>query len=246
MKYSREDHLNQFIQEKNLPINVKWLDLASTHRSYQNSPQNILNNEKLENLGDSVLDLVAIDWLYDNNPQGKEGDYTKLRSEIVCDENLFKVGKRLELSNIMQLDKGTSLTEKILADCVEALFGGIFKQHEENSQKGYNVVKDFFPLYFQITLETIRSRNFKPLEEGRNQFNPKNELLEYLAKNKLPKSQKLLLNETGPDHDKRFISQYSIELNRKKISSTGLGKTKRESEMKAAQKLLEEIKKLVF
>ena len=103
MNYSREDQLKQFIQEKNLPISLTWLDLASTHRSFLGSLHNNFNNEKLENLGDSVLDLIAIEWLYDNNPEGQEGDYTKLRSEIVCDENLARMGKDLELSTIIPL-----------------------------------------------------------------------------------------------------------------------------------------------
>ena len=193
-------------------------------------------------MGDSVLDLLSFDWLYDNF-QGNEGTYTQLRSEIVSNSVLGKLGKSIELNSIILTGEGVSINEKQLADALEAIYGAIFKYNQKIGFNAYDICKQSFDFLFKNILKDIQNRNFIPNLANKNQNNPKNQLNEYILKNNLPKCSIRLIGEQGPPHQKVFTSQYSIQLSEQStISTQGVATTKKQSEKIAAAKLLKKLK----
>ena len=242
MKLSRTEKLKDFIEKYKLPLTVEWLDIATTHDSYHINNPTFPSNERLEALGDSVLDLLSFDWLYDNF-QGNEGVYTQLRSEIVSNSVLGKLGKRIGLNSIILTGEGVSINEKQIADALEAIFGSIFKYNQEIGFNSYDFCRQSFEFLFQNILKDIKHRDFVPNLANKNQNNPKNQLSEYILRNNLPKCSLRLINEQGPPHKKVFTSQYSIQLSdQSNISTIGEATTKKQSEKIAAQKLLKKLK----
>ena len=242
MKLNRKEKLKEFIEKYKLPITVEWLEIATTHDSYHINNPTRPSNERLEALGDSVLDLLSFDWLYDNF-HGNEGIYTQLRSEIVSNSVLGKLGKKIGLDSLILKGEGVFINDKQIADALEAIFGSIFKYNQEIGFNSYDFCQQSFEFLFQNILKDIQNRNFVPNLTNKNQNNPKNQLSEYILRNKLPKSTISLINEQGPPHKKVFTSQYSIKLSEHStISAEGEGTTKKESEKIAAEKLLKKLK----
>ncbi len=242
MKLSRMEKLTEFIEKYKLPLTVEWLEIATTHDSYNIDHLAHPSNERLEALGDSVLDLLSFDWLYDNF-QGNEGVYTQLRSEIVSNLVLGKLGKSIGLNSIILIGEGVDINEKQIADALEAIFGSIFKYNQEIGNNSYDFCKQSFEFLFQNILKDIKNRNFVPNLTNKNQNNPKNQLSEYILKNKLPNSSLRLVSEQGPPHQKIFTSQYSIKLSELLIiSAEGVATTKKQSEKIAAAILLKKLK----
>jgi len=242
MKLSRKEKLKEFIVKYKLPITVEWLEIATTHDSYHIDHPTRSSNERLEALGDSVLDLLSFDWLYENF-QGNEGVYTQLRSEIVSNSVLGKLGKKIGLNSIILMGEGVEINEKQMADALEAIFGAIFKYNQNMGFNSYNFCKQSFELLFKNVLNDIKNRDFVPNLENKNQNNPKNQLIEYILRNKLPKCNIKLINEQGPPHKKVFTSQYSLCLTENlSYSAKGENKKKKQSEKIAAEKLLKKLK----
>ena len=242
MNLNRKEKLKEFIEEYKLPLTVEWLDIATTHDSYHSINRDCPSNERLETLGDSVLDLLSIDWLYENF-QGNEGTYTQLRSEIISNSVLGKLGKRIELYPLILKGEGVSINEKQIADALEAIFGAIFKYNQKIGLNSYDICKQSFEFLFRNILEDIKNRDFVPNLANKNQNNPKNQLNEYILRNDLPKCIIRLINEQGPPHQKIFTSQYSIQLSDQlNLSAKGVATTKKQSEKIAAAKLLEKLK----
>ena len=161
MKLDRKEKLKEFIEEYKLLLTVKWLNLATTHDSYHSINRDRPSNERLEALGDSVLDLLSIDWLYDNF-QGNEGQYTQLRSEIVSNSVLGKLGTRIGLNPIILKGEGVSINEKQIADTLEAIFGAIFKYNQKIGMNSYDICKQSFEFLFRDILNDIKDRDFIP------------------------------------------------------------------------------------
>ena len=139
--------------------------------------------------------------------------------------------------------EGVSINEKQIADALEAIFGSIFKYNQEIGFNSYDFCRQSFEFLFQNILKDIKHRDFVPNLANKNQNNPKNQLSEYILRNKLPKCNIKLINEQGPPHKKVFTSQYSIRLTKKlKFSAEGEASTKKQSEKIAAEKLLEKLK----
>ena len=246
MILSRKEKLKEFIEKYNLPITVEWLEIATTHDSYHIDHPTQPSNERLEALGDSVLDLLSFDWLYENF-QGNEGVYTQLRSEIVSNSVLGRLGKQIGLNSIILVGEGMLINEKQLADALEAIFGSIFKYNQKMGFNSYDFCKQSFEFLFKNILNGIKNRNFIPNLKNKNQNNPKNQLSEYILKNKLPKCSLRLVDEQGPPHQKVFTSQYSIQLTKNlKFSAIGEATTKKQSEKIAAQKLLKKLKNFKY
>jgi len=242
MKLSRKEKLKEFIVKYKLPITVEWLEIATTHDSYHIDHPTRSSNERLEALGDSVLDLLSFDWLYENF-QGNEGVYTQLRSEIVSNSVLGKLGKKIGLNSIILMGEGVEINEKQMADALEAIFGAIFKYNQNMGFNSYNFCKQSFEFLFENILNGIKDRDFVPNLENKNQNNPKNQLSEYILRNKLPKCNIKLINEQGPPHKKIFTSQYSIYLTENlTFFAKGEASTKKQSEKIAAEKLLKKLK----
>ena len=214
--------------EKELGIvfdNKNLLIQAFIHRSYINENSNLKlgHNERLEFLGDAVLELVSTNYLYHKYEDLAEGDLTSYRAALVNTKSIGAIAKELNFNNYLFLSKGESkdfgkARLSILADTYEAFIGAVFLD------KGYNFAKEFIE-------KTLLTHTDEVVEEGKYR-DPKSVIQE--------KSQDLLsvtpnykvISESWPDHDKKFI--VGIYFGEEKIAE-GEGRSKQEAETHAAK-----------
>ncbi len=203
------------------------LKTALTHRSALNEVKGISSYERLEFLGDAVLELVISSYLYKKHPKKPEGDLTHLRAQIVQTKTLAKAAIKLKLGESLLLSKGEFAAKgnknpSLLADCFEAVIGAIYLD------QGLNKATDF------INLNLLKSIN-SIIKEAKV-IDYKSNLQEIWQKNhKLTPSYKII-KTTGPDHNKTF--KVTVYLN-KKSKGSGVGKSKQEAQQQAAKSALE-------
>ena len=198
------------------------LENALTHSSRANESRGKLpSNERLEFLGDSILGMVVADHLYRNHPDLPEGELTRTRAALVCEESLVEVARELGLGEYLRLGKGESSgggreRPSIQADAVEAVLAAIYLDG------GIGSARKFIQKY-------ILSREIagltKPLDH-------KTALQELVQRESGQVLQYRLVGEEGPDHNKRFFVE--VDLNGKSVGS-GSGRSKKEAEQMAAQ-----------
>lgn len=218
--------------EKKINLNFKNKDLlvqAFCHRSYLNEkPEFKLDhNERLEFLGDAVLELVVTEYLYQNYPQKPEGELTSWRAALVNAENLSKIAQSLGFSDFLLLSKGETKTlgkarKYILADTFEALIGAIFLD------LGYKTCQDFIKQVIIKELPHIIEAGL--FRDAKSCF--QEEAQERMRTTPIYK----VLNEWGPDHVKHFIVGVFLGEN---LVTKGEGSSKQEAEQEAAKKGLE-------
>ncbi len=204
----------------------KLLQNALTHTSYAYE-HGIQSNEKLEFLGDSILEFVSSEYMYNKYTNLKEGEMTKVRATVVCEKSLYKIATMHNFSDYLYLGKSELMTggkkrPAILADSVEAVIAAMFLDGGLEPAKKFIIenLKD----EIEIATKHVGEKDYKTV------------LQEELQKNGDVKIEYKIIKETGPDHDKTFEAE--VSLNGKKLA-TGVGKSKKEAEMKAAQKALE-------
>lgn len=212
--------------------NPDVIKTAFTHRSYLNEHRkaNLEHNERLEFLGDAVLELVVTDYLYRNyaNP---EGELTAWRSALVKTESLAELAEKLGLGQFLLMSRGEVKTggrsrQALLANLVEAIIGAIYLE------KGYGVAKQFIEERLVINLvEIIKTgayidakSHFQELAQEKTGITPVYKVI----------------NESGPDHEKVFV--VGVYLNDKKFGE-GSGSSKQAAQQAAALKGLEQLKK---
>jgi len=225
---SLQRNAQQFIKELGLEGPQSDLILtALTHPSYtfENHNSNVENNQRLEFLGDAVLDFVIAEYLYLSYPQKPEGELTKMRAAVVNESTLARNGKKIGLGKALFLGKGEQFTggrerPSIIADALEALIGAIYLQY------GFEKARKFI-------LDMLASE-IKELSKG-NYGDFKTMLQEKAQKEENEVSYRIL-EETGPDHDKVFTAGVFIK---GELKGTGTGKTKKEAEQQAAGLALE-------
>jgi ribonuclease-3 len=206
---------------------AKLLDMALTHRSWVNENLGIRGtNERLEFLGDAVLEFAVSEKLYKLFPDKEEGYLTALRANIVNTKNLSELAKRINLGDLIflskgEIDGGGRDNPSLLADTVEALIGAIYLD------QGLNKSSDFIDKYL---LYDIEKRAQMPLKD------PKSLFQEYVQSQKLPTPRYQVVSESGPDHAKNFVIE--VVVNNKSIAQ-GSGKSKAEAEQAAAAKALD-------
>lgn len=215
---------------KNSFNNKNLLDTALTHKSWINeNPGERESNERLEFLGDAVLEFIVSSFIFNKFKKEEEGFLTALRASLVNTANLSRVARKLNLGEIMFLSKGETDTdgrnnESLLADCLEAVIGAIYLD------QGIDKVSNFIEKY---VLSELSEKLKKPLKD------PKSRLQEIIQAKNLHTPKYVVINEVGPDHSKLFaIAVYS----NKKLLGKGKGKSKSEAEQKAALKALETFK----
>ena len=207
------------------------LATALTHSSYANENRGRGEcNERLEFLGDSVLGMVVADALYRRFPELPEGRMTRLRAQLVCEESLHRVASELGLGEYVRLGRGEEHTggrrrTSILADAVEAVIAAMYLDG------GLETAKAFIER--QILSALDGSGPVMRVEDC------KTELQELVQKKSGQSLSYELLGESGPDHDKTFTSQ--VSLNGRPIGS-GSGRTKKEAEQAAARAALEALR----
>lgn len=205
---------------------------ALSHSSYanENKGAGFMSNERLEFLGDSVLGQVVASHLYLSYPKMPEGQMTRLRAELVCETSLYEVAKLLNLGKFIKLGRGEEHTggrarESILADAVEAIIAAMYLDG------GLEVAKAFID---KCILSKLPAMETRPISDY------KTALQEYVQRKTGQILSYELLAEEGPDHNKSFTMQ--VSLNGKPIG-VGNGHTKKEAEQNAARNGLEEISK---
>ncbi len=217
-----EERIGYYYKDKNL------LKLALTHSSYANEKRNKTNdyNERLEFLGDSVLGLIISEYVYKRYSEYTEGEMTKMRAKIVCENTLYEVASDIELGEYMLFGKGELLSggknrPSILADAFESLLASLYLDG------GFDVVKE---VIFRLMKEKISLA-----ERGLIVEDYKTYLQEYVqaSKNKILKYE--LIEEIGPDHLKTFKTAVKIN---DEVCGIGEGRSKKESEQNAAKKAI--------
>ena len=203
---------------------------ALTHTSFSNE-QKINKNgdyERLEFLGDAVLELLSSEYIYLTNASMGEGAMTKLRAAIVCEPSLAQCANAFGLSEFIFLGKGESAMggrkrDSIVSDVLEALIGALYLDG------GMEEAKKFVHKYILIDIENKQVM-----------YDAKSSLQELVQKNKAGQIKYILLSESGPEHDKEF--QCAVEIDGKRMG-IGIGRNKKEAEQKAAAEALFDLKK---
>ena len=205
--------------------NVTLLKKALTHSSYANEGRHTLqSNERLEFLGDSVLGLVAANYLF-HKENGPEGELTKLRAAIVCEKALCSYAKELSLGDYLLLGKGERATggaqrPSILADAFEAVTAAMYLDG------GFEPVADFLLRFLEKEVSNQRRLHFKDY---------KTTLQEIIQQNPEERLEYVLTGESGPDHSKVFVVEVHLNSN---IIGEGRGRSKKEAEQQAAREAL--------
>lgn len=196
---------------------------ALTHSSYSNENKNYPFNERLEFLGDSVLSIVISDYLFKKETKLPEGELTKIRANIVCEESLSEVSKKINLGKYMLLGKGEEATGgreriSILADALEAVIAAIYLDG------GIDCAKEFILTYMsEIINDSIKGKIFRDYKTCLQ------EVLQSQGENNIWYK---LIDEKGPDHNKRFVMEVGIN---NTVLGVGEGKSKKDAEQVAAK-----------
>jgi ribonuclease III len=203
----------------------KHLIVALSHSSYVNEKRldKLECNERLEFLGDSILNSIISENLFKNHAEFSEGDMTRVRANVVCENSLLDCANEIELGKYLLLGKGEEITGgrnrvSILADGFEAVIGAIY------IDGGYENAKKFVLKIMDNIIEKYIIGDMK--------LDYKTELQEIVQKKCDDKVVYEVIDEMGPDHDKIFISQVKVN---KKVVGVGKGKTKKEAEQNAAK-----------
>ena len=207
--------------------NITLLQNALSHSSYANERwhDSLKSNERLEFLGDSVLGMVVAEHLYRTFPDRPEGELTRMRADMVCERTLAKVANGLELGKHLLLGKGEEQgggrgRESILADAVESVIAACYLDG------GMDAAVQFIQKFILVNVPVTRLHNadYKTaLQELVQQ--KKNQLLSYN-----------LVGESGPDHDKEFRVELTLN---GEVVGTGIGSSKKRAEQDAARAAME-------
>lgn len=205
--------------------NRHLLEQALTHSSYANEKhmKKHSDNERLEFLGDAVLEIVSSEFLFINYPQKPEGELTKLRASIVCEPTLALCTKPLDLGKYLRLGRGEDHTggrkrKSILSDALEAVIGAIYLDG------GFTNAKEFV-LRFIMT----------DIENKQLFYDSKTILQEQIQSETEEPIHYELVKEEGPDHNKRFTVNVVLG---EKVLGSGSGRTKKAAEQEAAYRAL--------
>lgn len=209
--------------------NKLLLKNALTHTSYANE-NNVKSNEKLEFLGDSILEFISSKYIYNNYSNLKEGEMTKVRADVVCEKSLYNIAVKHNFSDFLYLGKSQIINNgskrpSILADSVEAVIAAIyFDSGLENAEK---FIIDNLKDYIEVATKNVGMKDYKTVLQEKLQIHGD------------VKIRYEIIDESGPDHNKSFIAQVSCN---DEILSKGQGNTKKKAEMEAAKKALENMK----
>lgn len=212
--------IGYFFKDKSL------LEEALTHSSYANELKLLSYNERLEFLGDSVLELVASEMLYEDFNDVDEGKLTRLRSQLVCQSSLKKWAREMELSKLIRLGKSLARegpTVSVEANTVEAILGSVFLDGGYDSSK--KVISAFLK---------EQTKNSSP-----DAIDPKTTLQQLMQLKDGSVPYYKTIERKGPDHSSSF--KVEVRLNGKKLAEAW-GYTTKEAEFKAAEEALRNIK----
>lgn len=206
--------------------NKDLLDTALTHSSFANEAKHKMNsNERLEFLGDAVLNIIVSKYIFKKYPDSPEGVLTKFRSSLVCEQSLCNFSRQINIGKYLKLSRGEKKSQgekrpSILADAFEALLAAIYLD------AGMPDAEKFVLKFILPQINDPDNTSFKDY---------KTVLQELIQKNPEDQLKYNLVRESGPDHNKRFLVE--VQLNSKPIAQ-GEGRSKKEAEQYAAKKAL--------
>ena len=207
--------------------NISLLQNALTHSSYANERwhNSLLSNERLEFLGDAILGMTVAKYLYQNFPDRPEGELTRMRADMVCEQTLAKVAAKIELGRHLMLGNGEEQgggrnRNSILADAVESVIAACFLDG------GMEAAQQFIDRFILVEVPVRRMHNadYKTALQEKVQ-QKKNQVLQYT-----------LASQSGPDHDKQF--EVEVTLNGVVVGK-GIGSSKKRAEQAAAKAAME-------
>ncbi len=209
--------------------NTDLLRRALTHKSYANENRVPAHNERLEFLGDAVLNLVVSEYLMTACPDSNEGDLSRLRAAIVSEPALAAVARTIGLGGYLLLGKGEEQTggrdkDSLLANCLEALIASIYLD------AGKGTAETFVIRFFRDVIQKTCT--------GRVTLDYKTELQERCQERLKQLPEYRVVSETGPDHQKQFEVELWI---RGRVAGRGIGRNKKEAEQRAAKEALEKL-----
>ncbi|MCM0648704.1 ribonuclease III [Clostridium swellfunianum] len=221
------DSMKELEEKLNIKFNNKKIIAeALTHSSFVNQNKDLNHNERLEFLGDSILQLTISEHLYKNYTDKTEGELTRTRALIVCENSLYEIAQKLNVGKYMYMSKGEELTGgrdrvSILADCVEAIIAAIYMDC------GLEEAKKFIVCNFENIIKKAISNEIV--------LDYKTKLQEELQQNgEVSISYKLIRHE-GPPHRRKFFTEILVG---DKILGVGAGYSKKEAEQNAAKDAL--------
>ena len=207
----------------------KLLSEALSHSSYANEHRSagLKSNERLEFLGDSVLGFVTAEILFTQHPDLPEGDLTRIRAALVCEQSLFEVAQKLDLGRYLKLGRGEEAgggrkRTSILADATEAVFAAVYLDGGIGAASA---------LIHRVLLDAERE---EVVEERRRDY--KTALQELVQRTPGRTITYQLVEETGPDHCRVFVMEVSVD---GQAAGRGEGRSKKEAEQAAARAALE-------
>jgi ribonuclease-3 len=223
-----KDGFQQLQERINLTFrNPSLLKQAFTHTSYVNEQRGarIADNERLEFLGDAVLQLTVSEYLYRLYPDSPEGELTRLRASIVCEPSLVRFAETLEFGQVVLLGKGEEQTggrtrPSLLADAFEAFLGALYLD------QGLNAVQAFLERHL---FSLLPGDGQAPLKDF------KTELQEKVQQLSMGALDYRIVEERGPAHDREFVAVVVIG---KQRLGQGIGRSKKEAEQQAASQAL--------
>lgn len=210
--------------------NIKTLELALTHSSYANDLKlgRLKHNERLEFLGDAVLELSSSEFLFKEYQGKTEGELTRLRASIVCEPTLAMCARDIGLDKYLRLGRGEELTggrnrDSVVSDAFEALIGAIYLDG------GFANAKEF-----------VKKFVMKDIENKHLFYDSKTILQEMVQKAFKERVEYVLVGESGPDHDKEFTVNAVFDGN---VIGSGKGRTKKGAEQQAAYEAILKLRK---
>ena len=210
--------------------NLEVLNTALSHKSYVNESGGDLENyEKLEFLGDSFLGLVVSDYLYNQEMYLKEGTLARIKSYVVSESTLYRVGRAINIQNYLLLGKGEEKSggrhrKALIGDCIEAIIGAYYLDG------GFNKARRFVERLFSVEIENV--------EKNRHVKDYKSILQEYTQKRYKVIPHYTVINTEGPDHRRKFYVDVTVK---KRTYGPGTGESKKQAEQNAANLALSEL-----
>jgi ribonuclease-3 len=222
-------------------IDKELLLEALTHPNFHHSEHPTENFERLEFLGDSILDTLTAEWLYKETNEDV-GILSQLRSLLVRTNTLAEVGKELGIAKNLRTEPNYRIVETDLEDSLEAIFGAFYLS------KGVDITRDFFYKLFLKRLQHFKNEIND--EKGREkilkltvcELNPINQLQEFFQKEGLEVPEYSLLTKKGEDHDPIFFMQCRVKIADKEYLSSGKGPNRKSAKRAAAEKMIKKLK----